>query len=94
MSIPSDFLSAGEFPALVSAFSNLSVSEAKHLPLISTHLKVPLPTGSLHADRAITSKTPDYAKVLSTLGSSQLVKSSFVNVPQLSGVDNYTIWAG
>ena len=94
MSVPGDFLSAGEFPALVSAFSNLSVSKAKHPPSISTHSNVPLPTGSSHADRAMTSKPPDYTKVLSALGSSQLVKSSFVNVPQLSGVDNYTIWAG
>ena len=73
MSVPGDFLSAGEFPALVSAFSNLSVSEAKHPPSISTHLNVPLPTGSSHTDRAMASKPPDYTKVLSALGSVRVI---------------------
>jgi len=51
-------------------------------------------TSAININSLERSKPPDYTKILSALGSSQLVKSSFVNVPQLSGVNNYTIWAG
>ena len=92
MSVPGDFLSAGELPALVSAFSNLSFSETS-FPSISTQQPVQLPPTASLADRRMADPPPDYVELVKSLSANGLVKPSLNKIPDLTGDKNYLVWA-
>jgi len=91
MSVPGDFISAGELPTLVSSFSSLLLLETK-APSISTPRAAPSPPDPSLVDRAMSSN-PDFGKLVASLSTNGLIKTSLNRIPELTGEENYLVWA-